>query len=664
MTGVAAALGPCPHCGEEHPEDALVCPTAKEQLPLHGRLLAQKFRFDKLLGEGGMGWVWAAENIFVKKAVAIKLMRPEFASSPAILGRFRNEATAAGTIGNPHICDILDFGQSELGPFIVMELMRGRPLNDLFESSGKIDPGLAVLIVRQALEGLEAAHRAGIIHRDLKPENIFLSEPTPGRLLVKLVDFGISKFSQAESTSGRTGVGVLMGTPEYMSPEQSEGAANVDERTDIWAMGLILYRALSGTDAFGGPTIASTLVAVATREPAPLAELAPYVPAELVAVIEKCIQKDPERRYASARELSDVLAPFENLPPIPTDAVQSMPSQALPVVPIGGSLVNEGTHPPVTSHTAGTQLAHEGTPAPPASSDPATAVLDGPPLLAGPPPPGFRPTRDEPSIGPLPTSGGATWSTELPPGKELGADDSWSMGQAAALAEERGDPRTKDDSGRKGLYIVVLVLILAAITAGLYFAFGPGSGDPETTPENPGIVADSAKPEDTQSSTTTGTTTGGTTGASNSGAATDATGTGGTTGAGTTTGTSTSTGTSNTSNTSSKKPKVNADKSLVLSAGSTYTLKLAPHNTDLAGAKSYCAGLKKKRFARLRAWKLASSKEVLKFAGKSEIKKFLYWTRDKSEKDNFGVAVVMLEKRTTERPANDKRGRPFCVARR
>ncbi|HGG56166.1 MAG TPA: hypothetical protein ENK31_00010, partial [Nannocystis exedens] len=135
MTGVAAALGPCPHCGEQHPEDALVCPKTKEQLPLKGRLLAHKFRFDKLLGEGGMGWVWAAENIFVKKAVAIKLMRPEFASNAAILGRFRNEATAAGTIGNPHICDILDFGQSELGPFIVMELMKGRPLNDLFESS-------------------------------------------------------------------------------------------------------------------------------------------------------------------------------------------------------------------------------------------------------------------------------------------------------------------------------------------------------------------------------------------------------------------------------------------------------------------------------------------------------------------------------------------------
>src|SRR5690606_8169958 len=114
-----AALGPCPHCGEAHPEEMLVCPTRKEQLPLAGRLLGGKFRFESLLGEGGMGWVWKAENVLVKKAVAIKLMRPEFASNPAILARFRNEATAAGQIGSPHICDILDFGQSDLGPYIV-----------------------------------------------------------------------------------------------------------------------------------------------------------------------------------------------------------------------------------------------------------------------------------------------------------------------------------------------------------------------------------------------------------------------------------------------------------------------------------------------------------------------------------------------------------------
>ncbi|HFE44083.1 MAG TPA: serine/threonine protein kinase, partial [Nannocystis exedens] len=583
---------------------------------------------------------------------------------------FRNEATAAGTIGNPHICDILDFGQSELGPFIVMELMKGRPLNDLFESSGRIDPGLAVLIVRQALEGLEAAHRAGIIHRDLKPENIFLSEPAPGRLLVKLVDFGISKFSQAESSSGRTGVGVLMGTPEYMSPEQSEGAANVDERTDIWAMGLILYRALSGTDAFGGPTIASTLVAVATREPVPLTELAPYVPAELVAVIEKCIQKDPARRYSSARELSDALAPFENLPPIPADAMRSAPSQPLPVAPIGGSLATDYTHTQTPTTSPAAQAAQAGTSA--LSSDPATAVLDnspplagppppagpplaGPPLPASPPPPGFH-TRSEPSVGPVANSGAATWSTELPP---AAPDNNWSMGQAAALADEHGEHRKEEKSGGKTLYIIVLLLILAAIVAGLYYAFGPGSGDVETAPEDPGIVADSAAPENASTTGTTGTT----------GTATTTTGPAATTGSGTSAEPGTGTGTTGTdtgtdTGTKSKKPKVNPDKSLVVSAGGIYTLKTAAHNTDLAGAKSYCASLKKKRFARLRTWKLASSKEVLKFASKSEVDKFLYWTRDKADKENFGTTVVMLKKHTTERPANDKRARPFCVARR
>ncbi|MCA9579949.1 MAG: serine/threonine protein kinase, partial [Myxococcales bacterium] len=199
----------------------------------------------------------------------IKLMHPEFAANPNILDRFKKEATAAGRIGSVHICDIYDLGRSTIGPYIVMEMMVGQPLDVLIKRQGQVDPGLAVLVIRQALEGLAAAHGAGIVHRDLKPDNIFLNEPEPGRLLVKLMDFGISKFSEGAGSEGRTGVGVLMGTPEYMSPEQAEGAANVDVRTDVWAIGAILYQALSGRQPFTGATMAQTLVALSTREPTP-----------------------------------------------------------------------------------------------------------------------------------------------------------------------------------------------------------------------------------------------------------------------------------------------------------------------------------------------------------------------------------------------------------
>jgi serine/threonine protein kinase len=195
-------FAPCPHCEEIHPEDVLLCPRYGEPLQLQGRLLDRKFRFMHLLGEGGMGAVWRAENVLVRKSVAIKLMHGQYARDERTMERFRNEATAAGRIGNDHICDILDLGRSQLGPYIVMELMQGRSLAELIEP-GRIDPGLAVLIVRQALVGLEAAHRANIIHRDLKPENLFLHEPAPGRLMVKLMDFGISKFVEANKPRGR-----------------------------------------------------------------------------------------------------------------------------------------------------------------------------------------------------------------------------------------------------------------------------------------------------------------------------------------------------------------------------------------------------------------------------------------------------------------------------
>jgi serine/threonine-protein kinase len=264
-----AAAVACPRCGGAHPPDVLICPKTRESLPLTGRVLDGKFHVLGKIGEGGMSTVWRAEHMRVAKLVAIKVMHPEYARNPRTLARFRKEATSAGRIGNAHICDILDFGESDLGPYIVMELLRGQSFGGLLEKNPRIDPGFAVAIIRQALAGLSAAHRVGIIHRDLKPDNIFLHEPEAGRLLVKLTDFGISKFTE-ETGEGRTGANVLMGTPEYMSPEQAEGAANVDVRTDVWAMGVILYRAITGVDPFAGPTLAATLLALTQKDPPPM----------------------------------------------------------------------------------------------------------------------------------------------------------------------------------------------------------------------------------------------------------------------------------------------------------------------------------------------------------------------------------------------------------
>jgi serine/threonine protein kinase len=221
----------------------LTCERDGVTLPLEGRLLDGKFSLDRKIGDGGMASVWQATNIRVARTVAIKLMHARFAGDPELLARFRNEAAAAGKIGSEHICDVLDFGESPIGPYIVMELLDGCSLAELIHQHRKLDPGLAVWIVRQALAGLAAAHRAGIVHRDLKPENIHLCRAIRGQWTVKLVDFGISKFAQDPNTAA----GATLGTPHYMAPEQIQGAAKVDARADLWSIGVILYEASPGS---------------------------------------------------------------------------------------------------------------------------------------------------------------------------------------------------------------------------------------------------------------------------------------------------------------------------------------------------------------------------------------------------------------------------------
>jgi eukaryotic-like serine/threonine-protein kinase len=299
-------LESCPFCGAEHSEALLRCPSTDMALPLAGRLLAGKFRFVRELGRGGMGAVWRARNIHVDRQVALKLILPEVPKNPEIVARFQNEARVAARIGHPGICDILDFEVTPLGPVMVMELLRGENLAERIDRETRLPAYQAVRIVREALIALEAAHRAGIIHRDLKPENLFLHQPEVGPMVVKLMDFGISKF--IDRAGAQTASGVIMGTAQYMAPEQVGGAANADARTDIWAIGAVLYRALTGNDAFAGDSFTSVLLAITSGSPAPI-DVAAIHP-RLVAVIMRCLTRSRDERYQSARELADALAPF------------------------------------------------------------------------------------------------------------------------------------------------------------------------------------------------------------------------------------------------------------------------------------------------------------------------------------------------------------------
>lgn len=215
-----AKLAPCPHCGETHHEDQLRCPKTDMLLPLEGRRLDGRFRFLSSLGSGGMAAVWLARNERVDRDVAIKFLRPEVGRDPEAVARFRSEARAAGRIGNKHICEILDMGDSPIGPYMVMERLRGLDLAALIRRQGRLQPAYAVRIVRHALEGLAAAHAAGIIHRDLKPGNVFLHRTDGGETEVKLMDFGVSKFldGTGDRTGRRRGRSRRAGRPETPLP--------------------------------------------------------------------------------------------------------------------------------------------------------------------------------------------------------------------------------------------------------------------------------------------------------------------------------------------------------------------------------------------------------------------------------------------------------------
>jgi serine/threonine-protein kinase len=346
-----AQLAPCPHCGKRHEEDQLRCPSTDMLLPLEGRRLDGKFRFLSALGSGGLASVYLAVNERVDREVAIKFLRPEIGRDGEAVARFRSEAKAAGRIGNVHICEILDLGESPIGPYIVMERLRGIDLAALIRRQTRLAPGYAVRIVRHALEGLAAAHEAGIVHRDLKPGNVFLHRTDSGDTIVKLMDFGVSKFLDG-SGEAETASGILLGTPEYMAPEQLEGAHKIGPAADIWAMGAILYRAITGHQVFSGPNLAAVLRSMAVDEVRDLSTLVGGVPPELEQVIHRCLQRDPTARFPSAQALSDALAPFEELEGevIPL-APQPVKSIDLPIAEIEEAEVGEHE-----SSEPGTQL--------------------------------------------------------------------------------------------------------------------------------------------------------------------------------------------------------------------------------------------------------------------------------------------------------------------
>ena len=285
--------------------------TPEVQLPRPGEVLAGKYRIESIVGTGGMGVVMGATDVSLGRPVAIKFLSPQKLARPGARERFEREARAAAQIQSEHVVRVYEIGNMPPNgtPFIVMEHLRGADLSQVLQSRGGLAIEEAVDYVLQASEALGEAHARGIVHRDLKPQNLFLTQRPDGSPCVKVLDFGISK-AQEDEQQNLTSTDMVMGTPLYMSPEQVRSLKNVDQRSDIWALGSILFELLTAAPVFEAPSMSALCAMIATDPPVPLRARRPQAPPELEAVILRCLHKDPNGRYSDVAALADALTPF------------------------------------------------------------------------------------------------------------------------------------------------------------------------------------------------------------------------------------------------------------------------------------------------------------------------------------------------------------------
>jgi len=279
---------------------------------LCGAVLADRYRLLRILGHGGMGYVYLAEQVALGKPTAVKVLGTRWAKDVRFRDRFLVEARAASKIGHENVVEIYDYGITPNGSvFMAMELLAGEPLSELVAREGALPWPRAKRIALQVCRALHAAHDKGVLHRDIKPENCFRTKRGSNRDWIVVFDFGLAKIfgDEKDPQSSLTKVGSLFGTPEYMSPEQARGKP-VDGRADIYSVGILLCELVSGQVPFAGDNVMDILTRVVTEAPPPPRALAPHaeISADLEAVILRAIEKDPSRRYQSMRELAEAIA--------------------------------------------------------------------------------------------------------------------------------------------------------------------------------------------------------------------------------------------------------------------------------------------------------------------------------------------------------------------
>jgi eukaryotic-like serine/threonine-protein kinase len=305
----------CPVCGKEYSDTSTLCPIDAAVLqrtsdPLVGQTLAGKYSIEKLIKRGGMGAVYLGKHVLMDKTVAIKVLHPSLALDDDVVARFSREAKAASRISHPHAVSVTDFGESENGVvFLVMEYLDGKTLKEVIKADGPMPLDRVVEIVRQVAGALDVAHQQGVVHRDLKSDNIMLSQ-TNGGDWAKVLDFGIAKIQQAEGARDVdiTAANLVIGTPQYMSPEQCSQSGPIDARSDIYSFGIIIFEMLAGRVPFTGESPTMIMMKQVQDPPPSILEVRPEVGTGLTQVISKALAKQPADRFQTAGELSEALA--------------------------------------------------------------------------------------------------------------------------------------------------------------------------------------------------------------------------------------------------------------------------------------------------------------------------------------------------------------------
>ncbi len=418
-----------------------------DPVPKEGDILAGKYRIEKVLGQGGMGVVVAAQHTTLRQKVAVKFLLPDAAKREDAAERFLREARAAVSIQSEHVARVSDVGTLETGsPYMVMEFLTGNDLGVLLTERGTFPVAEAVDYVLQACEAIAEAHSIGIIHRDLKPANLFLTQRPDGTPIIKVLDFGLSKVTKPDALDASlTAANVVMGSPCYMSPEQIRSLKGLDARTDIWALGVILYQLLTGVRPFEAPSLGALFFTIGADPPLPLRKRRAEIPAGLEAAVLKCLEKDPTQRTQTIAQLARALAPFgnddtrlsvERIHRVLSDATPfaSMRPPAgagdsVPGIPMAAIVVNGGDDDPTLANVeSGPQPIHFGAPRA---------------LLSAPPPPLAAPAVSGP-VG-----------------------DQMKSGSMAAIAKASPSvaPRPAAPRGRLGLVAGVVGLAVVAVAA-------------------------------------------------------------------------------------------------------------------------------------------------------------------------------------------------------